>query len=70
MKLTTDRPYADPEKAARRIMEHARAFKFGDKGTPAEYSAGLKYAITEGWLEYHESGTFVRFKEKGSRLFD
>jgi hypothetical protein len=26
MKLTTDRPYADPEKAARRVMEHANAF--------------------------------------------
>ena len=25
--LTTDRPYADPEKAARRIMEDVRAFE-------------------------------------------
>jgi hypothetical protein len=87
MKLTTDRPYADPEKAARRIMEHARAIKpiqdgriyieeinrpmlFGDKATPAEYAAGLKYALAQDWQEMHESGTFVRFKEKGSRLFD
>ena len=23
MKYTTDRPYSDPEKAARRLMEHA-----------------------------------------------
>lgn len=27
MKLVQDRPYADPEKAARRLMEHARAFE-------------------------------------------
>lgn len=27
MKMTDDRPYADPEKAARRLMEHARAFE-------------------------------------------
>jgi len=27
MKLTTDRPYSDPEKAARRLMQHARAFR-------------------------------------------
>ena len=27
MKFTTDRPFADPEKAARRLMEHARAFE-------------------------------------------
>ena len=57
MKLTADRPFADPEKAARRLMQHAHAFEplqagriyvevlngpflFGDKGTPAEYTAG------------------------------
>jgi hypothetical protein len=27
MKYTADRPFADPEKAARRLMEHARAFE-------------------------------------------
>ena len=27
MKLTTDRPYTDPEKAARRLLEHAHAFE-------------------------------------------
>ena len=27
MKLTTDRPYSDPEKAARRLMQHAHAFE-------------------------------------------
>ena len=27
MKFTADRPYADPEKAARRLMEHAQAFE-------------------------------------------
>ena len=34
-------------------------FLFGDKGTPAEYSVGLELAISRGWLELHESGTFV-----------
>ena len=29
-------------------------FLFGDKGTPAEYSAGLKLAIERGWLKMHE----------------
>jgi hypothetical protein len=58
MKLTADRPFADPEKAARRLMQHAHAFEvvqdgriyiekingpflYVDRGTPAEYSAGL-----------------------------
>ena len=78
MKLTVDRPFADPEKAARRLLEHAHAFEpiqdgriyieklngpflFGDKGTPAEYTAGLKLATERGWLRLHESGTFVTF---------
>ena len=27
MKLIADRPFADPEKAARRLLEHAHAFE-------------------------------------------
>jgi len=86
VKLTADRPYADPEKAARRLMEHARAFEpvqdgriyieklngpflFGDKGTPAEYRAGLDLAIARGWLELHDSGTYVKFTPAGAELF-
>jgi hypothetical protein len=86
MKYADTRPYADPEKAAQRLLEHARAFEpihdgriyievingpflFGDKATPAEYSAGLKRAIERGWLELHESGTFVRFTQAGADRF-
>ena len=77
VKLTADRPYSDPETAARRLLEHAHAFEpiqegriyieklngpflFGDRGTPAEYAAGLDHAISVGWLELHDSGTFVK----------
>jgi hypothetical protein len=42
---------------------------FGDGATPAEYKAGLNYAIEQGWLELHESGTFVRFTQSGADLF-
>jgi hypothetical protein len=86
MKFTTERPFTDPEKAARRLMEHARAFDpiqdgrvyievvngpflFGDKGTPAEYLAGLTLAIERGWLEVHESGTYLKFTQSGAELF-
>ncbi|WOH79029.1 hypothetical protein RX327_24315 [Bradyrhizobium sp. BEA-2-5] len=87
MTMKEDRRWADPEKAARRIMEHARAFEpvqdgriyiekinypmlDQDKATPAEYWAGLKYAEeTMKWLEYHESGTFVRMTQAGKDLF-
>jgi hypothetical protein len=37
--------------------------------TPAEYSAGLKHAIERGWLEIHDSGTFVTFTTAGADLF-
>jgi hypothetical protein len=39
------------------------------KGTPAEYKAGLDYAIAKGWLIIHESETFVRLTEAGAALF-
>ena len=42
---------------------------FVEKATPAEYSAGLKRAIEKGWLELHESGTFVRMTQAAKDLF-
>ena len=86
MKFAEPRPYAEPEKAAQRVMELAHAvealqdgrihiekingpFLFKDKGSPAEYGAGIKLAIERGWLEMHESGTFVRFTPAGAELF-
>ena len=29
---------------------------------------GLQHAIGQGWLEYHESGTFVRMIQLGKNL--
>jgi hypothetical protein len=42
---------------------------FNDKGTPAEYTAGLGLAIERRWLELHESGTFVKLTQSGAELF-
>jgi hypothetical protein len=84
MKFAADRPLADPEKAARRIIEIASTvepaqdgrifvelingpFLFKDKGSPAEYGAGMALAIERGWLLMHESGTYVRFTPASSR---
>jgi hypothetical protein len=44
-------------------------FLFKEGGTPAEYSAGLKFAIDQGWLLKHESGTYVKFTQAGADLF-
>lgn len=78
MKHVEARPYADPEAAARKLVELAAAVepingrihiekinapflsKDGCKATGAEFGAGLRYAVLQGWLELHESGTFVR----------
>jgi hypothetical protein len=44
-------------------------FVLREKGTPAEYKAGLDLAIKRAWLVMHESGTFVRFTQAGADLF-
>jgi hypothetical protein len=44
-------------------------FLFVEKATAAEYKAGLDLAIARGWLELHESGTYVRFTPAGADLF-
>ena len=37
--------------------------------TPGEYGAALDYAIAQGWLWKHESGTYVKFTQAGADLF-
>jgi hypothetical protein len=85
MKLTTDRPFADPEKAARKLVELANTVEtimdgrvlielinlafLRGGGSPAEYRAGLDCAIAKGWLWKHESGTYVKFTQAGAELF-
>jgi hypothetical protein len=86
VKFVNARPYADPEVAARKIIEIANEFEpvqdgriyiekingpmlFQLKATPAEYKAGLDRAVEKGWLELHESGTFVKFTQAGADLF-
>ena len=79
------RPYADPEKAARKIIEIAKSvepvqdgrihneeinepFRYKERGTPAEYGAGLKLALERGWPWMHGSGTYVKLTEAGGEL--
>ena len=86
MKFVAPRPYADPEAAARKLMEIANSvepvqdsrihiekinwpFLSEFKGSPAEYKAGLDYAIAEGRLWLHESGTYVKLTDAGAALF-
>lgn len=82
MKLVAERPYADPEVAARKLVELAAGiepvqdgrihieklnapFLRTLKATGPEFGAGIKHAIEKGWLELHESGTYVRLLALG-----
>ncbi|WP_454629482.1 hypothetical protein [Bradyrhizobium cenepequi] len=44
-------------------------FLFQDMAKPAEYGAGIKFAIERGWLWMHESGTYVKITSEGAELF-
>ena len=83
MKLIDERPYADPEAAARKIVELAAGVepidgrihiekinyrfmaKDGCNGSGPEFGAGIKCAIENGWLDLHESGTYVKLLSPG-----
>ena len=85
MKFVTDRPFADPEAAARKLIEIANAAEavqdgriyiervngpfLAAGGSPAEYRVGMERAIAQGWLWKHESGTYVKFTPAGAELF-
>lgn len=85
VKFTAERPYADPDKAARKLVEIANTIEaiqdgrihiekinapfLAAGGSPAEYGAGLDIAIARGWLWKHDSGTFVKFTQTGADLF-
>lgn len=85
MKYVTERSLADPDAAARRLLEIASTIEpvqdgrihiekinapfLAEGGLPAEYGAGLARAIERGWLWKHESGTYVKFTPDGAELF-
>jgi hypothetical protein len=85
MKYVGPRPFADPAAAARKLLEIANATEpvqdgrihiekinapfLREGGTPAEYGAGVNYALDQGWLWKHESGTYVKFTPAGADLF-
>ena len=81
----TDRPFADPDVAARKIVEIANGVEAVQHGriyieqvnapfltaggTGDDFRAGIERAIALGWLRQHESGTYVKFADAGAALF-
>ncbi|MGV7219723.1 hypothetical protein [Bradyrhizobium sp. UFLA05-112] len=85
MKLTAERPFANPETAARKLVELAAGIEPVQDGrihiekinaplldtlkaSGEEFGAGINLAIDRGWLEMHESGTYVRLLASGNTL--
>jgi hypothetical protein len=85
MKFVSDRPLSDPDSAARRLLNFANATEAAPDariytelinaqflkagGTPDQFRAAIERAIAKGWLERHESGTYVKFTQAGAELF-
>jgi hypothetical protein len=85
MKLAAERPFTDPDKAARKLVEIANATAavqdgrihielinlpfLREGGSAEEYRAGLERAVGNGWLIRHDSGVYVKFTQAGADLF-
>ena len=84
-KFVANRPFADPDAAARKIVEIANDVEavqngriyiervnapfLAAGGSGDDFRAGIERAIALGWLWCHESGTYVKFTDSGAALF-
>ena len=84
MKCGERHPFADPDAAARKLVEIANSLEavqdriyiervngpvLAAGGSGDQFRAGIERAIALGWLWRHESGIYVRFTEAGAALF-
>ena len=84
-KFVAARPFADPDAAARKIVEIANGVEavqdgriyiervnapfLAAGGSGGDFRTGIERAIALGWLWLHESGTYVKFTDSGAALF-
>ena len=85
MKFVTNRRFADPEAAARKLVEIANGIEpvqdsrlyvervnapfLAAGGSGEEFRAGIERAVALGWLWRHESRTYLKFTPAGAELF-
>ena len=85
MKLIEPRPFADPDVAARKLVEIANGVEavqdgriyiervnepfLAAGGSADQFRAGIERAIALGWIWRHESGTYLKFTDSGASLF-
>ena len=78
-------PFADPDAAARKIVEIANGVEAVQNGriyiervnahfltaggNGEDFGGGIERAIALGWIWMHESGTYVKFTDAGAALF-
>jgi hypothetical protein len=78
-------PFADPDVAARKLVEIANGVEAVQDGriyiervnepfltaggSADQFRAGIERAIALGWLWQHESGTYLKFTDNGAALF-
>ncbi|MBR0962233.1 hypothetical protein [Bradyrhizobium japonicum] len=65
-KLIEIAPGVEPVQDGRIHIEKINApFLYEHKAKGSEFGAGIRFAVERGWLELHESGTYVRLKAAG-----
>jgi hypothetical protein len=85
MRFAPDRPFANPDVAARRLVEIANSVEpaqdgriyiervnapfLAAGGSGDDFRTGIERAIALGWLWRHESGTYLKFTDSGAALF-
>ena len=82
MKFVERHPFADPDAAARKVIEIANGVEAAQDGrifiervnepflaaggSGQEFRAGVERAIALGWVWRHESGTYLKFTDSGA----
>jgi hypothetical protein len=85
MKFVSDRPFADPDAAARKLVEIANGVEavqdgriyierinapfLAAGGSGDQFRPGIARAVALGRLWRHESGTYLTFTDSGAALF-
>jgi hypothetical protein len=84
MKFVEHRLFADPDAAARKLVEIANGVEavqdgriyiervnepfLAAGGSAAQFRAGIERAVALGWIWRHESGTYLKFTDSGAAL--
>ena len=85
MKFVEGHAFADPDVAARKLVEIANDVEAEQDGrlfiervnapflkvggSADDFRAGIKRAIALDWLWLHESGTYLKFTDSGAVIF-